>query len=422
MEMILDLPKELIELAELLKPKGELFVVGGFIRNSLLGIKSNDIDICSSILCEDVCEILKDTKFKAKEKSKKLGTLSIQDDKGNVYEYATFRKEVYETNSGKHFPISVEWTTDIREDAKRRDFTMNCIYYSILKKNVVDIYSGVYDIQKRIIRCVETPNFVFQSDGQRILRMIRFACELNFKFDRSTFVMAKKMSYRLKDISGPKKYEELKNILNSPYKYPLAKKDAFIKGLNLFNSFSIWSSYGIGAGKIKLNMVKKVDRRLRFMALLVDIIDTVNPDCVDYYLSHLLGNDNFMMNSRYMNTIINVICGYYDALNQLDNKEYFTKYFDNFMDIGYLLQNVSRRLFNKYIFFYRYITNHKLAITTKDLKITVQDIKKHFPRREEKKYKKILNSLLSKVFEGELENKTEALLKEIKDGINSGSY
>ena len=123
-----------------------------------------------------------------------------------------------------------------------------------------------------------------------------------------------------------------------------------------------------------------------------------------------------------MNVIINVVCGYFDAINQLNNKKYFTKYFDNFVDIGDLLQCKSRRLFLKYIFFYKYIINHKLPITVKDLKITAQDIKKKFPKIQEKTYKKIFENLLSKVFEGELENTTECLLKEIKDGVNTGIY
>lgn len=422
MEIMLDLPNDLIELAELLKSKGELFVVGGYIRNTLLGLPCNDIDICSSILPEVVIETLKNSKYKVKEKSKKLGTLVITHENGNYYEYATFRKEVYEKESGTHAPISVEWTSDIREDAKRRDFTMNCIYYSVLKKNVIDIYSGVYDIQKKIIRCVETPSFVFQSDGLRILRMIRFACELGFKFDRSTFVMARKMSYRLKDITGARKYEELKLILNSSQRYSCAKKNSYMLGLKLFNAFSIWSSFHVGVGKVNYEMVTKVDRRLRFMGLLVDIIDTVNPDCVEYYLKNILGNDNFMLSTRYMNVIINVICGYYDALNKLNNKKYFTRYFDNFIDIGDLLACKSKRLFAKYIFFYKYIINHKLPITVKDLKISAVEIKKHFPKIQESKYKKILDGLLSKVFEGELENKAEALIKEIKDGVNAGYY
>ena len=422
MELMLDLPEDLLELATLLSKKGNLYVVGGFIRNSLLGIPCNDIDICSNILPEDIFDVLENTKFKVKEKSKKLGTLVITHENGNSYEYATFRKEVYEKDSGAHTPISVEFTNDIREDAKRRDFSMNCIYYNILNHTVIDIYSGVYDIQKKLIRCIETAEYVFKNDGLRILRMIRFACELNFKIDRTTFVMAKKMSYRLKDISGSRKYDELKLILNSPYRYVIAKKNAYKYGLKILNSFSIWTSYNTGVAKINYHIVNKVERRLRFMGLLVDIIDTVNPDCVEYYLQHLLGNNNFAINNRYMNVIINVICGYFDALNHLNNKKYFTKYFDNFVDIGDLLKCKSNRLFVKYIFFYKYIINLKLPITTKDLKISVQDIKKKFPKIQEKSYKKILDNLLSKVFEGELENSTESLLKEIKDGVNSGIY
>ena len=418
----INIPNHLIDLAELLKDKAPLYIVGGYVRNSLLGIGGTDIDLASSITPDELKELLDGTKFILREKSKKLGTLEILVGDGSCYEYSTFRKEVYQSGSGQHTPISVEFTKDIREDAMRRDFSINAIYYDILKDSFIDIYSGEYDIQKRTIKCIETPEYVFENDGVRILRMIRFACELNFKIDWTTFVIAKKMSYRLRDISNSRKYEELTKILSSPYKYEISKKDAYIKGLRIFNKFSLWSHYGVPKSKVKYYMVKKADKSLRFVGLLIDIVNSANPDCVEYYLDFLLGAKGYGIPSKKMANIINIVCGYFDALNKVSNKKYFSKYFNNFAQISELLRVSAKFIHNSYMFFYRYIINHKIPIMVKDLKVDGNDIKKLFPKLPEKKYSKILNDLLSKVFEGELENNKEELIKEIKHNVTSGNY
>lgn len=414
-------PDSLYELANIFKKKAPLYIVGGYIRNSLLGLGADDIDITSSVTIEEIKELLAGSSFLLKEKSKKLGTLEILTLNGECFEYSTFRKEIY-ADGGHHTPVSVEFTDDIREDAKRRDFSVNCIYYDILKESYIDIYSGIYDLQKRVLKCVETPDVVFANDGVRILRLIRFACELNFKIDRTTFVQAKKMSYRLRDISGARKYEELTKILNSPQRYPISKKNAYLRGLNLFNTFSLWQYFYAQSPKVKYKMVKKVDKTLRFISLLVDIVDSSIPDCIEYYLQYMLGEKGFGLSNKKIEYDTKIVCGYFDALNRINNKKYFTKYFENFNIISEILRKKSIFIYEKYDFFYQYIINHNLPIVIKDLKIDAKDLKKHFPKLAEKKYKKVLSDLLSKVFEGELENEKEVLLKEVKNNVNCGNY
>ena len=128
----IEISEDLEKLAHKLKNKAELFVVGGYVRNSLLGIGDTDIDLCSKLTPEELKTYLKNTNYIVKDKSKKLGTvtISIGDE---VYEHTTFRSEEYD-GTGKHSPVSICFVDDIRQDAKRRDFTVNCIYYSITKK------------------------------------------------------------------------------------------------------------------------------------------------------------------------------------------------------------------------------------------------------------------------------------------------
>src|SRR5574344_140867 len=151
----IEVPESLQKLAHKLKSKAELFIVGGYVRNSILKIGGTDIDICSKLTLEKLTELLKNTPYTIKIKNKTLGTcvISCGDD---VFEYATFRQEEY-GDDGKHCPVSICFVDDIRQDAKRRDFTVNAIYYSLVRNKIVDIYSGLYDLSKRRIKAIETP-------------------------------------------------------------------------------------------------------------------------------------------------------------------------------------------------------------------------------------------------------------------------
>ena len=183
-------PENLEKLAQKLKKKAELFIVGGYVRNSLLGIGGTDIDIASRLTPTDLKELLKDTPYVVTDKNSRLGTVTIKIG-DEIFEHTTFRTEVYD-NTGRHTPIKVTFVDDLRQDAKRRDFTVNAIYFSITRKKIIDIYSGLYDLEKRRLRTIETPDFVFNSDGLRILRMVRIACELGFKIEKNTYKTAKK--------------------------------------------------------------------------------------------------------------------------------------------------------------------------------------------------------------------------------------
>ena len=410
--------ENLMALAKKLKKYAPLYIVGGYVRNSLLGITPSDVDLASKLTPERIAEILNGTKFEVKEISKKLGTITIRCGK-ELWEHTTFRKDNYDT-TGRHVPKNVDFVEDVREDAKRRDFTINAIYYNILKDEIVDVYSGVYDLQRKILRCVETPSYVFKSDGLRILRMVRFACELNFKIDRATLNMARKMSYRLNDIVGSRKYTELINIINSPTKYSISKKNADMYGLKLLNFLHAWPFLYVHSTFVKYKLTKKASREMKFYALLIDIINSVNPDCIEFYLKFLLGADGFQLQKTNIENITKIICGYYDALNKMNNKKYFFKYFNYFPKISELLKLKSKILYNKYYFFDYYIKKHKIPIHIKDLKIRGEDLKK-VKALPAKKYGIVLNDLLDKVFDG-LPNDKETLLKEVEDGIRNNLY
>ena len=408
--MQIKISKNLEELAKLFP---ELYIVGGYIRNQIMGIKNDDIDIVSPLTLDEVEALLKDSEYIVKIKSKVLGSaiISCGDEK---YEYTTFRKDYY-PEGGVHLPERVEFIKSVREDAKRRDFACNSIYYDIKNDKLYDFYDGINDIKRRIIKTVETPDEVFCHDGVRILRLFRFQCELNFKIDKQTLESAFKFRDNLKDVSGERVVYEITRILHSGSKYKgVSKSNAYMQALKNFNKGGLWTIFGIDCPKLKFNMVKKVQHKSQ--GFLIDVIDNVNPTSVSYYLNLILLN-SFGINKKMAENYINILSGYYEALNQVQNKPYFFKYFNNFQQIYLLLIHKSKSLANKYYFFYKYIISHKLIVSIKDLKINGDDIKINFPDVQTNRYKPILESLLSDVFDGKINNEKADLLLAVNDKL-----
>ncbi len=406
--MNIEISEDLKKLAKIL-PK-PLYIVGGYIRNILLGLRCDDIDLCSELDVEQIEKLLKNSEFSVKIKSKSLGSALIGYG-DNVYEYTTLRRDFY-TKDGKHMPEKVEFIDDIKEDAKRRDFTCNALYYDITNEKLYDFYNGVEDIKKKILRTVETPESVLASDGVRILRMFRFQCELNFKIEKNTLAVALKNIDNLRDIAGDRVIYEITRILHSPQKYPgYTKPNAYMKALNQFNKAGLWPIFGIDSPKIKFNMVKKVEHKSQ--GFLIDVIDTVNPISISYYLNLILTN-SFGLNKKMVEQYINILSGYYEALNNQQNKPFFFRYFNNFPNIYLLLIHKSKYLANKYQFFYKYIISHKLIVSVKDLKITGEDIKNNYPNVKPHRYKAIMESLLSDIFDGKINNDKKELIKAVE--------
>ena len=232
--MVISVPQELVSLAQIFKKnKEKLYLVGGFVRNKILGINDKynlDIDVCSSALPEKVMKMLEGTEFSCAYMNKEIGVLEIQN-KIRV-EHATFRTEKYEFE-GVHIPNNVEFIKDLNKDAKRRDFKCNAIYYDILEEEIIDPFDGVKDINNKIISTTIEPEKVFALDGERILRMVRFASTFGFEIDPKTYKEAKKNVSKLKMISKSRIREEFSKIVLADTKYPFLPdvKYAHARGL-----------------------------------------------------------------------------------------------------------------------------------------------------------------------------------------------
>lgn len=220
----IETPKYIIYLSDIFfDAEVELFLVGGYVRNSLLDLPVTDLDIASNAKPEQVIRILKNKdEIKIIQKAMDFGTIQIDlffENKKYSFEHTTFRKDFYH-DDGTHRPSHVEFTDEINLDASRRDFTINSIYYSISKDRIIDPLGGAEDLKKQLIRAdKKDAKETLKDDGLRIMRMARFAAELNFSLSPDLFKAAKKYSIYLNDISAERKQQEIKKILLADIKY-----------------------------------------------------------------------------------------------------------------------------------------------------------------------------------------------------------
>lgn len=210
-----------------------VYVVGGFVRNSLCGYKSTDIDIAGPM---PALALSLPPRTNMTMVNHRMGTAQIIYD-GVKYEYTPFRVEVY-GDGGDHTPTRVSFTTDIYADAARRDFCCNAIYYDVRRDEIVDPLGGVRDAQMKILRGCN--KHVFESDGLRLLRLVRLASELDFKIEGETARAAKAMSGNLADITSERKRIELDKILHADLANNV--KNAHYRGLRLLKQLDLWKN------------------------------------------------------------------------------------------------------------------------------------------------------------------------------------
>lgn len=213
MEYKFNLPKNVLYILNTLKQNGyEGFIVGGSVRDYLLGVEPSDFDITTNAKPEEVKKIFKRT-FDTGIEHGTVTVLLYENDKKCTYEITTYRLDgEYEDN--RH-PKNVEFVDNIIKDLSRRDFTINAIAYND-DVGIMDPYSGVNDISKKIIRAVGDPTKRFSEDALRMLRAIRFAAKLNFTIDFQTENSCKMLSSNIKYVSKERIQQEITKILVSP--------------------------------------------------------------------------------------------------------------------------------------------------------------------------------------------------------------
>ena len=185
------------------------YIVGGCVRDSILGLIPNDWDICTNCVPEDMLHIF--SSFKIILTGFKHGTVTVVIG-GENYEITTYRIDSNYID-GRH-PEKVTFTEKLKEDLKRRDFTINAMAYND-RVGLVDHHGGLQDILDKKIRCVGDPLERFEEDYLRMLRGVRFAVQLGYSLEQNTFDAIKKLCRNIANISAERIREELNEILLS---------------------------------------------------------------------------------------------------------------------------------------------------------------------------------------------------------------
>lgn len=216
------IPTQAAEIIKTLSSHGyEAYAVGGCVRDSILGKTPSDWDITTSARPEQVKALF----AKTIDTGIKHGTVTVMMDKTG-YEVTTYRIDgLYEDHRR---PNDVTFTTSLREDLMRRDFTINAMAYNDTD-GLIDLFGGMDDLQNRVIRCVGNARDRFEEDALRMLRAVRFAGQLHFRIESSTREAIIACHNNLKDVSAERIQMELLKLLISDH--PEVFREAYATGL-----------------------------------------------------------------------------------------------------------------------------------------------------------------------------------------------
>ncbi len=259
-------------IGELEKHGFEAYAVGGCVRDSILGRIPDDWDITTSAKPEQVKEIFQKTIDTGIEH----GTVTVMIEREG-YEVTTYRIDG-EYEDSRH-PKEVVFTSNLVEDLKRRDFTINAMAYSD-KSGLIDVFDGIGDMNRKMIRCVGRAKERFSEDALRILRAVRFAAQLKFQIDKETKEAIKELAVNLHNISAERIQTELVKLLVS--EEPERIREAYELGITKvilpeFDAMmtctqeNIHHMYTVGEHTVQALLHIENDKVLRLAVLLHDV-------------------------------------------------------------------------------------------------------------------------------------------------------
>lgn len=290
--MRIDLPKHVNQIIHTLEANGyEAYAVGGCVRDSLLGRAPMDWDITTSAKPDQVKELF----YHTIDTGIEHGTVTIMLEHEG-YEVTTYRIDG-EYEDARH-PKEVTFTSNLLEDLKRRDFTINAMAYNE-SQGLVDAFDGIGDLSRGCIRCVGDPMERFSEDALRMLRAIRFAAQLGFFVDDNTQLAIRKLAKTIEKVSAERIQMEMNKLLVSAH--PDALRQAYELGLTgvflpEFDQMmqteqkSLHHRYTVGEHTIVALLNSRQDKVLRLSLLLHDIAKpkckTTDEKGMDHFKGH----------------------------------------------------------------------------------------------------------------------------------------
>ncbi|WP_157865673.1 CCA tRNA nucleotidyltransferase [Bdellovibrio bacteriovorus] len=185
------------------------FLAGGCVRDALLGVQAHDLDLATNATPEKVESLFS----KTVNVGKSFGVMRVLVEGADI-EVATFRNDG--TYSDGRRPENVVFSSP-QEDAQRRDFTVNALFYDLATAQVLDYVEGQKDLKARVLRTVGDAERRFEEDHLRLLRAARFSAQLNFELEPVSFAAVKKMAEKVKSVSGERIREEMTKLLKTEH-------------------------------------------------------------------------------------------------------------------------------------------------------------------------------------------------------------
>ena len=414
----------------------EAYAVGGCVRDSVLGRIPADWDITTSALPEQVKELFHRTIDTGIEH----GTVTVMMDKEG-FEVTTYRIDG-EYRDHRH-PEQVNFTGELKEDLRRRDFTINAMAYND-RCGMVDAFGGIEDLKHGVIRCVGVAGERFEEDALRILRAVRFAAQLGFEIEKETADAARALAGNLKDISAERIQTELVKLLVSPH--PEMLRTAYELGITrvVLPEFDVMMEtpqhhphhmYSVGEHTLKALEFTDPEKVLRLSVLFHDFgkpQTRTTVDGVDHFHGH--ANVSAQETVRIMRRLkfdnatmdqVKRIVLYHDARPQPDERQIrrllhragediFPGLFQ-VMGADILAQSEYRKIeklvnLERVHQVYDEILKRKDCISLKNLQVTGKDLIAA-GMEPGKKIGEILNQMLEDVLETPEHNEREYLLK-----------
>ena len=434
-----------IKILNKLNEYGKGYIVGGAIRDILLGLKPKDVDFATNISYETLKTLF--SEYTPKETGKSFGVLRIRIN--NIdYEIAKFRKDNYEEKDGlKIIPEEkkVSFVDDIRNDLARRDFTINAIAYN-QKAGIIDLYNGQKDIENRIINFVGKSEERIIEDPLRVLRAFRFMSRLKFSLSENTVEAIKKQKELLKNIPEERITMEFSKLLlgeNIKNTLILMKNigvlELIIPEFKVTYDFNQCNPHhNLDLFDHIINVVSKVpaDLELRYSALLHDIakpvVQTFDEKGIAHYKTHeIVGADmardiltRMKLPAKLIDTVVEIIKKhmvlYKDVTDKKFNKLLSEMGYDNLWRLieHSIADNSSKN--NEVVSTENDLHERLKRAVEKQMQIKVNDLAVNGRNLIElgfngKEIGEIKKELLDKYLSEEIKNEKEEMLEYVKE-------
>lgn len=438
------LPDEVRDImAKFAKADFEIYVVGGAVRDILMGKTATDWDFTTNATPKQILEIIPDGFY-----DNAFGTVGLSiENFEKPFEITTFRTE--HGYSDNRRPDKVSWGTSLEEDLKRRDFTINAFAFDGNK--LIDLYDGEKDLNNKIVKAVGDPTERFQEDALRMMRAVRIAGELNFKIDEKTFEAIKNNATLINNIAKERIKDELFKILrsNNPYFGIVHLKDSGLMQEilpELMKCFGVEQKspsrhhiYDVGTHLLmSLKECQSTDPVTRLATLIHDIgkpqtyrklptgvITFYNHEMVSTRIAENIA-DRFRLSSKEKEKLIKLVRFHQFTVDEHQTDSAVRRFITN---VG--LENVEDMLALRVAdrlgggasetswrleeFKKRLVEVQKQPFSIKDLKINGRDVMKKLKLKPGPKIGEILEKLFNEVAEKSVENDRDTLLTKVNE-------